>query len=113
MLITFRTDASLTIGTGHVMRCLTLATQLKDLGAQCQFVCRPHLGNLIHHIEERGFATYKLPLGLSDVNPIPDSIYSSWLGASQQDDALQTTEVLQSLKSDWVVVDHYALDASW
>ena len=41
MDITFRTDASLQIGTGHVMRCLTLAHALRERGAECRFICPP------------------------------------------------------------------------
>ena len=49
--IVIRTDASLKIGTGHVMRCLTLASELKNLGAKVDFICRAHDGNLIERIK--------------------------------------------------------------
>ncbi|MBM3273409.1 UDP-2,4-diacetamido-2,4,6-trideoxy-beta-L-altropyranose hydrolase, partial [Candidatus Kaiserbacteria bacterium] len=55
MKVVFRTDASLHIGTGHVMRCLTLAEALRECGAHCRFICRSHPGNLIKEIGQRGF----------------------------------------------------------
>ena len=35
-----RVDASATIGTGHVMRCLTLADELFKYGYQIIFMCQ-------------------------------------------------------------------------
>ena len=35
-----RADASVQIGTGHIMRCLTLADELRGRGAEATFVCR-------------------------------------------------------------------------
>jgi spore coat polysaccharide biosynthesis predicted glycosyltransferase SpsG len=42
MKVIFRVDASLQMGTGHVMRCLTLAQVLKENGADAEFICRKH-----------------------------------------------------------------------
>ena len=58
--VVFRVDASLEIGTGHVMRCLTLAQVLKDNGASVDFICREHEGNLIDKIRLSGFNVYEL-----------------------------------------------------
>ena len=62
MNVVFRVDASLEIGTGHVMRCLTLAEALRDSGAEVQFVCRLHPGNLIKLVCEKGFIVHELPV---------------------------------------------------
>ena len=45
MNIAFRTDASLKIGTGQVMPCLTLADELKKAGAKITFITRNHPRN--------------------------------------------------------------------
>ena len=60
MNIVFRTDASLQIGTGHVMRCLTLADALRERGADCRFVCREHPGNLVELIRDNEFGVFAL-----------------------------------------------------
>ena len=54
MKVVFRCDASINIGTGHVMRCLTLADALQAAGAVCHFMCRAHEGHLLEVIRQRG-----------------------------------------------------------
>jgi UDP-2,4-diacetamido-2,4,6-trideoxy-beta-L-altropyranose hydrolase/UDP-4-amino-4,6-dideoxy-N-acetyl-beta-L-altrosamine N-acetyltransferase len=103
MHILFRVDASLEIGSGHVMRCLTLAQALRNIGAQCEFVCRMHKGNLIAQIVHQGFVTYALPEGVME----------TWLGVSWQEDAEQTRRMIGMKHYDWLIVDHYELDAHW
>lgn len=110
MRVAFRTDASLEIGTGHVMRCLTLADTLTAKGAQCEFICREHIGHLMEHICGKGYAVHSLPMG-SDADT--DRIHSAWLGATQAQDVQACAPILDALKPDWLVVDHYALDARW
>ena len=113
--IVFRTDASLTIGTGHVMRCLTLAGALAKIGADVLFICREHEGHLCDLIEEQGFVVHRLPAPASGFRAEADPIHAAWLGASWQEDAEQTIAAIKTLgvKPDWLVVDHYALDHRW
>src|SRR5690348_9550286 len=117
MNLVFRTDASLDIGTGHVMRCLTLAGALREKGATSRFICRTLPGNLIARIREAGFAVTALPSGepnepgAREIEPLP--AHAGWLGASWRKDAEDTRIALQSLQPDWLIVDHYALDRAW
>jgi len=119
LTVAFRVDASLQMGTGHVMRCLTLAEALKQDGGDCQFICREHPGNLIEHIRSKGFQVHVLPLSGSNLSSSAFKIeelqlaHAAWLGATHQEDAAQSTAILSELKPDWLIVDHYALDARW
>ena len=54
MKIAFLTDASLQTGSGHVMRCLTLADALRARGAQCHFISHSHPGHLMEVNRQRG-----------------------------------------------------------
>jgi UDP-2,4-diacetamido-2,4,6-trideoxy-beta-L-altropyranose hydrolase len=116
--VLFRVDASLDIGTGHVMRCLTLADALRERGADCRFICREHPGNLLHLIRERGYTAHGLPVDCGEptagegVNR-PQSPHAAWLGTDWKRDAEQTRAVLGGSPVDWLVVDHYALDGRW
>jgi UDP-2,4-diacetamido-2,4,6-trideoxy-beta-L-altropyranose hydrolase len=113
MRIAFRADASLQIGTGHIMRCLTLADALSNEGAQCIFICRPHPGNMMDMILQRGHALISL---LPEANSFLPSRYprhAKWLGADWISDVVQTRQALRGQIIDWLVVDHYALDYRW
>lgn len=114
--IVFRVDASIRIGTGHVMRCLTLAAELAGSGFVPCFVCRAHKGHMADAISQHGFELVMLPAetgGASD-EPVGEGVdYASWLGAPWKRDALQTAGVLTGKRPCWVIVDHYAIDARW
>jgi UDP-2,4-diacetamido-2,4,6-trideoxy-beta-L-altropyranose hydrolase len=94
MNVAFRVDASSLIGTGHFVRCLTLASELKRRGANTLIVSR----DLPAHLREmllagqHGFAA---------------------LAQAPLLDADETLEALSGSRWDWLVVDHYGLDAAW
>lgn len=116
MLIAFRADASIQIGTGHVMRCLTLASALKAQGHECLFICRDHKGHLGEFITGNGFALHMLTMAdeaASEPVLLDWNDHAPWLGVSWQQDARETGVVLEEQPVDWLVVDHYALDARW
>ncbi|OXS79298.1 UDP-2,4-diacetamido-2,4,6-trideoxy-beta-L-altropyranose hydrolase [Domibacillus enclensis] len=56
MEILIRTDASVTIGSGHVMRCLTIARALRKKGHRVTFFMKELPGNLIELVQENGFS---------------------------------------------------------
>ncbi|MBY6070795.1 UDP-2,4-diacetamido-2,4,6-trideoxy-beta-L-altropyranose hydrolase [Marinobacter salsuginis] len=116
MNVVFRADASVQIGTGHVMRCLTLAEALRRGGHQCQFICSGFPGHFGRQINEKGFAVETLPSSSRDTAfgfSEEDNAYAKWLGISWQEDASQTLRFCSGDEVDWIVVDHYALDARW
>jgi len=55
MNVIIRTDASVDIGSGHVMRCLTVAKKLRDEGWHVKFWMEPLQGNLIEYVANEGF----------------------------------------------------------
>lgn len=113
--IVFRVDASIDIGSGHVMRCLTLADALSESGSTCHFICNLHEGHMIEEIRNKGHNVYPLSNTSAPINqPVSDETdYSSWLGTDWFTDAQQCREIVIRLKPDWLVVDHYALDGRW
>jgi UDP-2,4-diacetamido-2,4,6-trideoxy-beta-L-altropyranose hydrolase len=113
MFITFRVDASQEIGSGHVIRCLTFASELNKLGVTINFITRHHLGNLDKKIRDSGFEVNSLPSLAKDKSQQGLEKYGKWLGVSQLVDADETIKLLVNKQCDWLVVDHYALDNIW
>lgn len=113
MHFAIRADASIKIGTGHIMRCLTLAEAIRGAGAIVDFITRPHLGDLNEQILSKGFKIHLLP-DLNEAELQQDlSGYEQWLGVKQETDAEETINLLKGKSIDWLIVDHYALDQRW
>ena len=108
MNIVIRVDASLFIGSGHVMRCLTLALKLKESGSNVIFICRKFEGNLIDKIRVKGFDVFELKH-----NIIKKESDLLWLGVTQKEDADECERLIKNIKIDWLIVDHYGIDQDW
>lgn len=100
MKFIIRADASVEMGTGHVMRCLALADYLREGGAQITFISRRYDGNLANLIATRGFDVGLLEPGCD--------------GFSVERDGEQTREIIHGLGGcDCLIVDNYLLDVEW
>jgi UDP-2,4-diacetamido-2,4,6-trideoxy-beta-L-altropyranose hydrolase len=110
--VAVRTDVSTRIGTGHLVRCLTLADGLRRAGAEVRFVSRQHDVPVAGRIHEAGFELIELPAAAAGV-ATADGDYAAWLGVTQQRDAAETLRALGDQEVDLLVVDHYGLDARW
>lgn len=112
MNIVFRVDSSTEIGSGHLMRCLTLANRLqKEKQCQITFISRKLKGDLNYLIEEQGYELFSLPKYA--VEP-PLTGYQRWLTVEISIDAQETKYILQKTDVvDYLIVDSYALDEEW
>ena len=125
MLVVFRTDASLQIGTGHVFRCRTLARALQRRDVEIVFICRRQPGDLIQLLQQEFkvlvLSEHAYFEAASEATQNSSALggralYSSWLGCSEDHDAKQSLVVLadaQCSSPAWLVVDHYGLGVSW
>jgi|SoiMethySBSTD1v2_1073268.scaffolds.fasta_scaffold09315_4 UDP-2,4-diacetamido-2,4,6-trideoxy-beta-L-altropyranose hydrolase len=115
--VVLRCDAALTMGSGHVMRCVTLAATLRDRGADIDFVCRALPAHLHKRIAADGAMNLHVLRGDAAAGATdgePPLRHRDWLCVSQAADAAETLSVIAAgPRSDWLVVDSYALDARW
>ncbi len=110
MKVVFRTDASPQIGTGHFVRCRTLAFELRDRGVAVEFICREHSRQLMRSLPLESIPISLLP---PPKRTATSEDYAAWLGVPQEIDARETIDALKGDRPDWIVVDHYGLDATW
>lgn len=97
--VVFRLDASPEIGLGHLRRCVTLATKLRELGASVHLVSRQPFGPSIE------------PL-------VAGHPFSSLRSAAASDLELGDAEATIAAagpagERTWMVVDHYGLGQRW
>ena len=111
MNIVIRTDSSVHIGSGHVMRDLVLAKALLRLGHDISFASRPQDGDYIDYIKQQGFSVHELARPDEWLTPKSSADYLAWLQVSPKTDIEQFCAVIKS--TDLVIVDHYALGAEW
>ena len=85
----FRLDANARIGTGHLMRCMTIANELDQKFYRCYFICRGLIQPLQALIAGKGYKFYI------------------------EDNEKNILEILENLKPDYLIIDHYGLDSKF
>ena len=95
MKIGIRADASDKIGSGHIMRCLTLANKLAELGGDITFLCAELSNHLHDEITKHHHSVFEIETGdlASDIS--------------------QCTSLASQVSLDAMIVDHYKLDYEW
>ena len=119
MNIAIRTDASSVIGSGHLMRCLAIADELKNRGASVLFVTVSEEQKWIDLIRGRGFTCETIETAHSNGVSHTGSNYnethkrSRYYVVDWRKDSSQTREIIEGKEIDWLIVDHYGLDWQW
>ncbi len=112
MRVLIRAEASAVIGSGHWIRCRSLARALKREGSEVRFCGRAPEGSFRHAFAQE-FPLMLLPL-LAEHSI--DPMQGCWLPVPEPEDArlsLSAVEAEGDWRPDWIVVDHYGLSALW
>lgn len=94
-MIGFRVDANEKIATGHMMRCIAIATECRRRGQECLFILAEDKET--QRLKERGFAYHILNTKWDDMETERDKM----------------KQLLQEKKMDWLIVDSYQATASY
>ena len=96
MKFIFRTDATQTLGSGHVMRCLSLARVLHERGAVTCFVALDMPDYLEALLNQEGHTLKRIP---------------TWARGDDLADAHATVDGEEGVSA--CILDHYGLGEAW
>lgn len=88
-----RVDASVALGTGHVMRCLAVAQAWQDAGGACVFAMREVTAATEERVRSEGIKVALLQVPAGSVQ-----------------DAAQLVELTRAESASWVIMDGYHFD---
>lgn len=97
MKVSFRVDASEALGAGHLVRCLVLADAIAARGGRCTFFLRQ-----VNKYVERLLKNNTHEVCSLDIAE----------ASTPEEDAEAVVQKMPQI-ADWLVSDHYGLDARW
>lgn len=114
MKAAFRCDAAPAMGVGHLMRCVALADALRERGDETLFLLSPASAPRAPLAEQRGHPVLILDLTEAPSAPAEpdDPPMAHWLPWGWRRDLAATSSAFGDAVN-WLVVDHYGIDARW
>lgn len=112
MLVYFRTDLSLKIGTGHAIRCLALSKALKQKGIETKFIFKDYLDGTRPQIEKLFHQPLFLKSEAKEKKGMINGEYR-WSKTTLKQDAAETKKLLRNKDIDWLIIDHYSINKEW
>lgn len=112
MRVLIRADASAGIGSGHWIRCRSLARALQREGSEVRWCGRAPEGSFLQAFAQE-FSLMLLPSATDHSN---DPSHGYWLPISEAEDAHLFQKAVNAQgewRPDWIVVDHYGLTSLW
>lgn len=94
-MIAFRVDANEHIASGHLMRCMSLAAELRKQGEECVFYMADD--NFTERLEQQGFA-YQI-------------LHTDWKNLEQE--LPLWTSILEGKDIRWLIVDSYQVTSEY
>lgn len=101
MNIAFRVDGYASIGLGHLMRCLVLASELRKEAHRILFIGSNETDEASNLVKSQGY-DYQSCSARENATVL-----------DEQADAFEVIEILSESHWDWLVVDHYQLGEIW
>ena len=102
--VVFRTDGGPDIGMGHIMRCISLANEIKNSGHEVFFICKMPEG--ANKARESGFHTVVMDSDLGNSE-------RSALGSEAVEESNYVVSIIENANIDVFIVDSYQFDSSY
>lgn len=112
MRIAFRVDSSEIIGSGHLLRSLSLAQEFKKNNIESIFFSKKLSGNLNKLILDSKFEL-RIVDTFIDEHKVDKYDHLTWLAGSEEEDADFCIKEFKKNNIDMVVVDHYGITDYW
>lgn len=99
--VVIRADSSLAIGSGHIVRCISLAKELRNLGWEVHFLTILYKGNFNYLIEKQNFQLKEFLINKNDSQD------------RELNDARISKNYINKINPDLIVLDNYSLGKVW
>lgn len=101
MTFGIRVDSSARIGTGHLVRCLTLANKLRSRGEDVIFLSQSLANDMSSQVTDAGFEVLNVDTSRTNHE------------SPEERDALESLRLIKSRSINRVILDHYDLSLGW